>query len=126
MAKTPKTVKPEEPAEVSEKTEVVEKAEKVAETVINRFLSIKDNGNEFVNEDNTIFLLPYPHAGMKFSFLMFNEGVELCLSGNGLTNIFSNKGMTDEYKLSGVPKNLAAYITVIGCGEHWRIHPNFF
>lgn len=123
MAK--KTEKPSEP-EVTEKTEVVDKANKVEETVINRFLSIKDNGNEFVNEDNTIFILPYPHAGMKYSFLMFNEGVELCLSGNGLTNIFSNKGMTDEYKLSGVPKNLAAYITVIGCGKHWRIHPNFF
>jgi hypothetical protein len=59
-------------------------------------------------------------------FLMFNDGVELNLSGNGKVKIFSKQGMTDDYTLPGTPKNRAALITVVGCGDYWRIQPNFF
>jgi len=63
---------------------------------------------------------------MKITFLMFNDDIELNLSGNGLVKIFSNQGLTNEYSLPGVPQNRAALITVIGCGDYWRIQPNFF
>jgi hypothetical protein len=92
-----------------------------------RFLTINNNGDKFVNEENTTFILPeLPYSGMRMEFLMLNDNVELRISGNGKTKIFSNKGLTDEYVLSGTPKNRAAVINIIGCGDYWRIQPNFF